>query len=234
MNARPLGWILAGFSLAAFVLLQTPSGQEDLSDRLSNPAMIPIVDNPGLPRVLLIGDSISIGYTTPVRKLLAGQANVHRVPANGGSTTNGLAHLDEWLGTSRWDVIHFNWGLHDLIVLDGGEHTVPIASYEQNLEKLVIRLKQTGAELIWASTTPVPEGKLDPPRRAGDEVTYNEAARRVMRAHGVAINDLHTFSAARLAQIQMPANVHFTLAGSTALAEPVAEIIQTALARQVR
>lgn len=48
-----------------------------------NPAYREIKDAPGLPRVLLIGDSISIGYTEPVRMELAGKANVHRIPTNG-------------------------------------------------------------------------------------------------------------------------------------------------------
>ncbi len=59
--------------------------------------------------MLLIGDSISIGYTMPVRKLLEGKANVHRIPTNGGPTKNGIANIDNWLGTKKWDVIHFNW-----------------------------------------------------------------------------------------------------------------------------
>jgi hypothetical protein len=67
----------------------------------------------GLPRVLLIGDSISMGYTLDVRELLKGKANVHRIPTNGGPTTNGLKNIKAWLGDSKWDVIHFNWGLHD-------------------------------------------------------------------------------------------------------------------------
>ena len=37
-----------------------------------NPAMIPVEDVEGLPRVLLIGDSISIGYTVAVRVIEAG------------------------------------------------------------------------------------------------------------------------------------------------------------------
>jgi len=69
------------------------------------PAFDPVEDVAGLPRVLLIGDSISIGYTVPVREMLKGKANVHRIPANGGPTTNGLAHIDEWLGEGRWDLI---------------------------------------------------------------------------------------------------------------------------------
>src|SRR5262245_2767243 len=79
-----------------------------------NPAFEKVVDDPKLPRVLLVGDSISIGYTLPVRTLLKGKANVHRVPENGGPTTNGLAKLSAWLGNGKWDVIHFNFGLHDL------------------------------------------------------------------------------------------------------------------------
>jgi hypothetical protein len=53
----------------------------------------PVTDDPRLPRVLLIGDSISIGYTLPVRRLLEGKANVHRIPVNGAYSANGLAHI---------------------------------------------------------------------------------------------------------------------------------------------
>src|ERR1051325_9877533 len=81
-----------------------------------SPAFAPVTDRPGLPRVLLIGDSISIGYTVTVQKALAGKANVHRIPENGADTVNGLKKIESWLGDSHWDVIHFNWGLHDLKV----------------------------------------------------------------------------------------------------------------------
>jgi len=47
-------------------------------------------DDPDLPRVLLIGDSISRGYTLPVRRALAGKVNVHRAPENCGKTLNGI------------------------------------------------------------------------------------------------------------------------------------------------
>ena len=76
--------------------------------------MAPVEDVAGLPRVLLIGDSISIGYTVPAREALRGKANVHRPLTNCGPTTRGLENLSQWLGDADWDVIHFNWGLHDL------------------------------------------------------------------------------------------------------------------------
>jgi len=148
-----------------------------------NPVFAPIQDDPSLPRVLLIGDSISIGYTLPVRKMLTGKANVHRTPTNARHTGIGLEKIHEWLGDGRWDVIHFNWGLHDLCYRSSvaktpgrrdkvnGRLDLTFEEYQQNLRKLVRILKATGAELIWASTTPVPDGETG--RFKGDEIKYN-------------------------------------------------------------
>ena len=83
------------------------------SDSSKNDAMKSPKDEPGLPRVLLIGDSVSIGYTLKVREKLKGKANVHRIPQNGGATEVGLANMKKWLRDEKWDVIHFNFGLHD-------------------------------------------------------------------------------------------------------------------------
>ncbi len=94
--------------------------------RQVSPILKAIEDKPGLPRVLLIGDSISMGYTLPVRRALEGQANVHRIPANGGDTKKGLQLLDGWLGDGHWDIIHFNFGIHD--------RKTPLKDYEQRLE----------------------------------------------------------------------------------------------------
>ena len=155
-----------------------------------SPAFAPVTDRPELPRVLLVGDSISIGYTVIVQKELAGKANVHRIPENGADTANGLKKIDAWLGESKWDVIHFNWGLHDLKVTPDGGRQVPIDSYAKNLEMLVARLKKTGARLVWATTTPVPEGKQNPTRESADARKYNEVAKKVMDANGIAVDDL--------------------------------------------
>ena len=154
-----------------------------------------------LPRVLLIGDSICGGYQRGVKELLAGKAIVVKQRGNGQHTWNGLEKINEWLGDDRWDVIHFNWGLWDVAYrnpksknfghLDKvyGTLTTSIEDYEKNLYKLVARLKRTDATLIWASTTPVPEG--EPGRIKGDEIKYNAAAAKIMMANGIAINDLH-------------------------------------------
>lgn len=206
--------------------------------REPNPAFAPIVDDPNLPRVLLIGDSISIGYTLPTRELLQGKANLHRIPTNGGPTVNGLTNLDKWLGDTKWDVIHFNWGLHDLKYMDEkgslaepsqGKQQAPPGDYEKNLRQLVQRLKKTGAKLIWCTTTPVPEGAAG--RVPGDEDKYNAVAAKIMQEEGVAVDDLCAFARPQLAKIGLPANVHYSPEGSRVLATKVAESIMQALSK---
>ncbi len=192
-----------------------------------------------VPRVLIIGDSISIGYTPFVSERLKGRAEVVHAPGNNAATVTGLQHLDQWLGTGKWDVIHFNWGLHDLKYFDAqgkavpvakGKPWVPVDQYETNLRTLVQRMKKTGATLIWCATTPVPEGAGV--RVAGSEVAYNAAALRVMRAEGVPVNDLHAFIGSpeqRLAMGGRPKDVHYTEAGYKALAGEVVKAIENAL-----
>jgi len=194
--------------------------------RKPHPAFAVVKDDPALPRVLLIGDSISIGYTVATREVLAGKANVHRARANCGPTIRGLEQLDKWLGDGRWDVIHFNFGLHDLRLIEG-KHQVPIDRYEKNLRELVRRLKKTRARLIWCSTTPVPEGAAK--RNTADVVAYNAVAKRIMDDQGVPIDDLYAFALPRLKEIQRPANVHFTPEGSKVLARQVGKSILAAL-----
>lgn len=194
-----------------------------------NPALQPIEDVPGLPRVLLIGDSISIGYTIPTRKLLEGKANVHRIPTNGGPTSNGIKHLDAWLGDSKWDVIHFNFGLHDLRLDAEGKHQVELADYQVNLRKLAEKMVATVAKVIWCTTTPVPEGDLKPPRSNDDVIAYNNAAKEALDGLDIAVDDLYSYALPQLAEIQIPVNVHFTGEGSKVLAKQVAESIRAAL-----
>jgi arylsulfatase A-like enzyme len=203
--------------------------------------------DPKLPDVLILGDSISIGYTRDVRALMKGQANIHRPmsannkqPANCGDTTIGLANIDAWLGDTKWDVIHFNWGLWDLCYRNpaskeqgnrdkvNGKISTSPEDYRRNLDTLVIKLKATGAKLIWASTTFVPEGEAG--RFVGDDAKYNTIAAEVMKKHGIAINDLHattkTFAADMFTK---PGDVHYTPQGSQILAKQVVGSISEAM-----
>lgn len=203
-------------------------------------AMAPITDIEGLPRVLLIGDSISIGYTVDVQKALQGKANVHRPLTNCGPTTKGLKELDAWLNTGgkdkKWAVIHFNWGLHDLKYISGkgdklsavdapnSHQQVAPDDYQKNLRTLVQRLKKTKAHLIWRNTTPVPEGARG--RVVGDSNKYNKIAAKIMTEEGVEIHDLYAFAKKHAAEIQRKADVHYTPAGSRKLAHEVVKVLK--------
>ena len=189
-----------------------------------NPAYAAIQDVEGLPRVLVIGDSISIGYTLPVRALMAGKANVHRIPENAAHSRNGVENLEKWIASDkRWDVIHVNFGLHDLKRMDDGLQQVSLADYETNLNKIFARLAKTGAKVVLATTTPVPYADMKVPRTDLDTVVYNKVARRVAEAHGATVLDLYAAALPKLGEIQLPANVHYNAEGYQFLARQVAE-----------
>lgn len=181
-----------------------------------------VTDDPKLPRVLLIGDSVSRGYTLPARAALAGVANVHRAPANCGPTAAGLKNLEVWLGEGKWDVIHFNFGIHD--------RATPPADYVKRLEEIVARLERTGAKLVWASTTPIPDNPAQK-QTARSIVDRNALAAEVMRKHGIPVDDLFAAITPRLATLQNPNDVHFTAAGYDFLGAQVAAALRTALGR---
>jgi len=180
-----------------------------------------VADDPKLPRVLLIGDSVSRGYTQAARKALKGKANVHRAPANCGPTAMGLKKLDVWLGDGNWDLIHFNFGIHD--------RRTPAADYEKRLEEIVKRLKKTGAKVVWASSTPIPADWKEGPEIKEMLEEKNEIAARVMKRNGVEIDDLFTFITPHLSETQNPKDVHFNSKGYDMLGKQVAKHIESSL-----
>jgi len=164
---------------------------------------------------------VSRGYTLATREALAGKANVHRAPENCGPTANGLKKLEIWLGDGKWDVIHFNFGIHDRL-------TKP-ADYEDRLEQIVARLQKTGAKVIWATTTPIPPDTKDGPEATTQVLEKNEIAARVMHKPGIAVDDLFTFITPHVTQVQNPKDVHFNADGYKLLGGQVADSIRHAL-----
>jgi lysophospholipase L1-like esterase len=207
-----------------------------------------ITDDPKLPRVLLMGDSVSIAYSPTVRKELEGVANVHRVPANCGATKTALEYygLVRWIKEGeRWDVIVFNHGLHDASYRfpDGNDKDkdgnyaspargckpyVSVEDYEKNLHAIVGTLKKTGAKLFFATTTPIPNS-LAEKYVENSELPYNEAAKKVMQEEGVAIVDLWAAVKPEQGKLQIPRNVHFGDEGSVVLGKQVAAAVRSTL-----
>ncbi len=194
-----------------------------------------------LPNVLILGDSISIGYFPFVKEIMEGRVNLSRpMSAKGGfqncaGTTNGIKKISQWIGKTQWDLIHFNFGLHDIkhVNPQNGKnsksfedpHQASPEQYEKNLNFIVKELKKTKAKLIFATTTPYPDGKLKPARKPGMPKIYNTVALRIMKKHNVYINDLHGFVEPRINELQRPNNVHFTQFGSEELAKEVVKSI---------
>jgi lysophospholipase L1-like esterase len=202
-------------------------------------------------RVLLLGDSISIGYHAAVVEALGPEFTVVRPMANPEKgraencegTTKGVKAIERWLALEGgdWDIVHFNFGLHDLKRVDAktrknsndpaDSNQADLATYGQQLAVITDALLESGADLIFATTTPVPEGGVRPHRDPEDVPRYNDAARALMQERGIAIDDLYAFALPRLEEIQEPVNVHFTAEGSKALGEEVARVIRGAARR---
>ena len=151
-----------------------------------------------LPKVVLVGDSIRLGYAPVVTRLLSGKATVISVEANGGDSGNVLRNLEEWVIREKPDIVHLNAGLHDLKVSrQTRQYQVPIDQYEANLRSMAQIIREgTSARLIFASTTPILDERhslrgAEFDRFERDVRRYNEVAFRVMEDLGVPVDDLH-------------------------------------------
>jgi predicted amidohydrolase/lysophospholipase L1-like esterase/dienelactone hydrolase len=196
------------------------------------PAQQPATAPP--PKVVLVGDSIRLGYAPLVAEKLHGVAVVVGPNANGGDSGNLLRNLDEWVIRDKPDIVHFNCGLHDLKkAKKDGSYQVGIEDYERNLRRIVERLRaETRATIVFALTTPIDDTRharrdADFDRLDADVRRYNDASRRVMLAAGVPVHDLDTIvRSAGLQQLQSADGTHYTAAGYDRLADAVADCIR--------
>lgn len=183
--------------------------------------------------VILIGDSIRIGYQDIARCELMGLADVWTPEENARDSRNVLAHLDDWVIARAPDLVHLNCGLHDLKKEFGATaHQVPLDEYAANVRAILTRVqRETRARLIWATITPVNEAwhhahkEFD--RFEADVVAYNNAASAIARELNISIDDLN----AQVTQfgrdkILLPDGVHFTDEGYTLLGNQVARVIK--------
>lgn len=189
--------------------------------------------------VILLGDSIRMGYEPFVVKQLGDEAEVWAPKENGAHTANLLAQLSTWVLPKNVAVIHVNAGLHDLKTLhyDTRENVIPLKHYRDNVEVLLRTVRQrTKAHIIWATTTLVNDEGSQKAREKNREFrrydadvqAYNRAAVKVCRKLGVPVNDLSALSREH-AETQMPDGVHFTAEGYGILGVQVAARIRAAL-----
>lgn len=190
----------------------------------------------GLPKVVLVGDSIRLGYQSGVVTKLAGRAVVIGSQSNGGDSNNVLKNLGAWIVKEQPQVVHLNCGIHDTKQFKAtGQFQVPPEKYEANLREIVTRIRtETKATVLFALITPILTERAAKTRAERDYALsgeavgqYNAIARRVMNELNVPVDDLHSvFDDQPSRENAMNSDgVHFTAEGSQKLAETVAEFV---------
>lgn len=183
--------------------------------------------------VVLIGDSIRMGYQRVVRRELDGLVDVWGPEQNGGNSQNVLVHLDSWAITRQPDIIHVNCGLHDIKTpFDSTARAIPLAQYQANVRRILARLRnETQATVIWATTTPVNHAwhheNKDFDRFEADVEAYNAAATAIAVETGCPVDDLYSvIIAAGRDEKLVPDGVHFNGQGYDLLGAAVAGCIK--------
>lgn len=191
------------------------------------------------PKILIIGDSISIGYTPYVTTYFSGKAMVSHNVGNAQHTGTGLINIERWLGNEQWDIIQFNWGLWDLCYRHpesreygnrdkiNGKAEFSVDDYAANLDIIVsIIKKKSNAKLIFVTTTYVP--KNEPGRFESDVHIYNEAAKAVMKKHNIQVNDIYNESLDIHNKYgKGPKDVHYSEEGYEKLGELIIKFLET-------
>jgi lysophospholipase L1-like esterase len=142
-----------------------------------------------LPRVLLIGDSITRGYYDAVAKNLQGKAVVIRL-ANSQWISDPmlLAEIAVVLDNNKFDIIHFNNGMHGWQHSED-EYKAAFPAYLATIQK-----HAPNAKLIWATTTPITQPnkptQIDP--RTERVKVRNSIAHDFITQAGIPEDDIFT------------------------------------------
>ena len=179
-----------------------------------------------LPRVLLIGDSITHNYQATVRELLRGICYVDYVATSYAIDTKLYNELIyRFRMDSRYDLIHFNHGLH-------GIH-LSKRSYKNKVTKLLSKMDQDTKMILATSTVVYQEGNkhLDPAwmKRVKER---NVAVQEIAAGKGYAVDDLYTLSVSMPKEYRYVDGTHYLKEGYDLLAAAVAESISKNLVKK--
>ncbi len=183
-------------------------------------------------KVMLIGDSIRMGYQARVAELLGDRAVVTGPKENCRFSAYTLFYLADWVTDDDFDVIQWNNGQWDTCHMPDGHPHTSMATYLELQERIAVLLRKKTKRLIFATTTPVwpqqfTSGAVHP-RRSEDICAYNSAAVDLLGKFDVEINDLHSVIAGDLERfISSEDMVHLVPAGNDACAARVAAMIDS-------
>jgi hypothetical protein len=168
----------------------------------------------GRPVLLVIGDSISLGYGPEMQELLPSY-KVMNAPCNAPDSFDHVVFIDEWLSIPNLAAVTFNSGLHDATY----RYNVSDASYEANMRFVARRVKAKTSNALFLTSTEVLPGT--PAWQPGREVQLNAIATTVMAQEGMPVFDLYSVSQTIPSEHLNSLDVHFTVAGSIVLGQAI-------------
>ena len=186
--------------------------------------------------ILLIGDSIRMGYDKAIKKSLEGIANVYFPEENCRFASYVLRYLHEYkelVKDKQVDVLHWNAGLWDCLRLFEEEPHTPVEVYSYYIDRICQRILKLfpDAKVIFATSTSVLSEKMSKDfKRYNEEIEkYNATAVEIVKKYGFEVNDLYA------ASINLPEEAHsdpvhyYTAEGTETFANKVLSYIVPAL-----
>lgn len=179
--------------------------------------------------VLILGDSISMGYREYVKEALADRADVVYFEENGRFAKYTLHMLNQYIRLNGVpDIVHWNNGIWDLTVeppLDG--NFTPLPEYVSHLKRIIWLLREAKVGAFIFATSTFAKNRPEQPRE--DTERYNAAALAVMADEGVEVNDLATLVKENLDEFICEDNLHLNETGYRACAAKVVKAIESHL-----
>lgn len=182
--------------------------------------------------LLLIGDSIRMGYDKSVKNTLDGKVNVIFPDENCRFASYVLRYFHEYLGEIKGeniDVVHWNAGLWDCLRLFEEEPHTPIEVYAYYIERVCVRIKKIcpNAKVIFATSTSVLSEKMSKNfKRYNEEIEkYNEAAINVVKKYGFEVNDLYKLSLTLPEEAHSDPVHYYTPIGTKAFTDRVLSVV---------
>ena len=153
-------------------------------------------------KVVLIGDSVRMGYDKYVKDALEGSAEVLYPQDNCRFAEYVLRYAHEWKDKGEWpddvDLVHWNAGLWDVLELFGDEPLSSISYYEQAIKRIDKRLRMLfpKAKMVFATSTNVNEAMSSPKftRHNSTIEEYNKVAIKALSSTDTVINDLYSLT----------------------------------------
>ena len=187
-------------------------------------------------KVLLLGDSIRIGYDKYVKMAFDGIVDVRFPRENCAFSTYNICFLSAWKERVGFDedvdLVHFNVGLWDSLQVGDGELFIDIEMYKENIDRIctILKILYPEAKIIFATSTPVVERLFTHYKRKNESVEmYNEAAVEIVKKHNGEIDDLYSLVKDVPEHYYSDSTHLYTKEGTRILTEKVCRCIENAL-----